>query len=207
MNNNYDRVAGFYDSLSKLVFGNALMQAQRSMLHKIPAHSKILIVGGGTGAMMEEIAKLHPAGLSITYVEISEKMTALARQRNVGQNRVEFVHAAIEDYRTDRTFDVIITAFLFDNFKQEKAELVFNVLNKLLSVKGHWLLADFYIDPKKLWQKWLLRSMYLFFNILSNVETNQLPETETLFHANGYQTVFQQFSFGRFIHSNVYQKP
>ena len=74
MPNNYDAAAWFYDGLSRLVFGDALVRAQRFLVEHIAAESKLLIVGGGTGWILEEIALMQPASLKIINVEISEKM-------------------------------------------------------------------------------------------------------------------------------------
>ncbi|MCF0064861.1 class I SAM-dependent methyltransferase [Dyadobacter chenwenxiniae] len=209
MNNNYDRTAGFYDKLSKLVFGDALMEAQRSVLHFIPEDAKILIAGGGTGAVLEEIARVRAQGVSITYVEISKKMIGVASKRSVGGNNVQFVNVAIESFKTDERFDVIITSFLFDNFRQDKAEAVFYALDNLLNPTGMWLFTDFNVEqnPNRIWQKWLLKSMYLFFKILSNVEANELPEMEMLLSNAGYKTIFKRLFYRNFVKSLVYQKP
>jgi ubiquinone/menaquinone biosynthesis C-methylase UbiE len=208
MKNNYDRVVEFYDLLGKVVFGDALMRAQRSVLHFIPQQAKVLIIGGGTGEILEEITRLHAKGINIIFIEISKKMIDKAAQRNIGSNEVRFVHNAIEDYGTGERFDVIITSFLFDNFKQEKAELVFKKLDNLLLPDGKWLFTDFDIDQNLSgsWQKWLLKSMYLFFKIFSNVEANKLPNMASLFDNAGYQQIFQKFHFRRFINSAVFQK-
>ena len=208
MKNNYDKTAGFYDLLAKMMFGNTLMLAQKSVLPYIPKQAKILIVGGGTGAILEEITKLHPSGMDIVYIEISEKMLVKSAQRQFGNNKVQFVHAAIEDYESITPFDVIITSFLFDNFKQDKATLVFKKLDKLLILDGKWLFTDFNVEKSSnaFWKKWLLNSMYLFFKIFSNVEANQLPDTALLFHNARYKQIFQQSFYGKFIHSAVYQK-
>lgn len=208
MKNNYDRVAWFYDGLSKLVFGNALMDAQRSVLHFIPERANMLIAGGGTGAILEEISRIRHQNIHITYIEISKKMLDIAAERNVGQNNVQFVHAAAESFRSDEQFDIIITSFLFDNFKQNKAEMVFENLNNLLKSNGSWLFTDFNVEekPGKLWQKWLLKSMYLFFGLLSEVEARELPDTEMLFSKAAFKTVFQKSFYSGFIQSLVYQK-
>lgn len=209
MKNNYDHTAGFYDTLSKVVFGDALMEAQRSGLQFIPQDAKILIAGGGTGAILEEITRLRPVSMNITYVEISQKMIEVARKRNAGENNVQFVNVAIETFQSDERFDVIITSFLFDNFKQEKAEVAFNVLDNLLVSDGMWLFTDFNVEKNQpeIWQRWLLKSMYLFFKILSNVEASELPEVEMLFSNAGYKTVFQKSFYRNFIKSLAYQKP
>ena len=79
---NYDNSAWFYDRLSRLIYGKALVRSQVYLLRYIPAGSIILIAGGGTGWILEEISKLHPSGLKITYVEIS----SLGRYLRSGRN-------------------------------------------------------------------------------------------------------------------------
>ena len=209
MKNNYDRVAWFYDPLSRIVFRNAQIQAQQALIPYIPEKANILVAGGGTGGILEAITERHPAGLHITYVEISEKMIRKAEKRFTGKNTVAFVHSAIEDYSTKSHFDVVITAFLFDNFTQEKAGRVFQKLDKMLHPGGKWLFTDFHIDKKssRSWKNWLLKSMYLFFKLLSEVEASQLPETNSLFRSAGYRQLFTAFWYRKFIQSIVYQKP
>jgi ubiquinone/menaquinone biosynthesis C-methylase UbiE len=209
MKNNYDRVAWFYDLLGKVVFGNALAKSESSLVPFIPKNAAILIIGGGTGSILEHIAKQHSSGISITYVEVSEKMVRKAKRRRIGKNRVEFVVAAIEDYQTTSKFDAVITSFLFDNFKQEKAEHVFNALHQMLVPKGTWLFTDFYIGNKQQekWKVGLLKSMYFFFKLFFEIETDQLPEMRSLFKNAGYRQIFSEFHFHKFIHSLVYQKP
>lgn len=207
--NNYDNAAGFYDVLSRLVFGKSLIRAQQVLLPLVKPNSQVLIVGGGTGLILEELAKIHPAGLTITYVEISAKMITLAQKRDWRQNEVLFVHTAIEDYLPATRFDAIITSFLFDNFKEERAEKAFKILDSLLHPAGMWLFADFHIEKKtgNFWQKILLGTMYRFFRVLCNIEATQLPDMAALFQLAGYKTLFKTKHFHNFIESMVYQKP
>src|ERR1700722_7934923 len=114
MSANFNNSAWFYDALSRLVYGRALINAQLFLLKFIPANSKVLIAGGGTGLILEEITNLHPAGLNITYVEIAPKMMRLSEKRNTGSNAVTFINAAIENVTLTKDFDVVITPFLFD---------------------------------------------------------------------------------------------
>ena len=58
MASNYDNSAWFYDGLSRVVYGNALISSQVYLLQFIPSNATILIVGGGTGRLLEEIAKI-----------------------------------------------------------------------------------------------------------------------------------------------------
>ena len=45
--NGFDKIAPFYDSLKRLVFGNALAESQRALLASIKKNGNVLIIGGG----------------------------------------------------------------------------------------------------------------------------------------------------------------
>jgi ubiquinone/menaquinone biosynthesis C-methylase UbiE len=209
MRNNYDNIAPLYDRLSRLVFGPAQVNAQLDLIHNIVADSRILIVGGGSGWILEALGKLHREGLTITYVEISKKMLRLAQDRNCANNKVVFVEQAIEDFEaTQNSYDVIITSFLFDNFLQPKAEKVFDHLTKLLASEGLWLYADFYLDPNKKngWKKGMLNLMYKFFGYLCQVEARNLIDMTLYFRRNRYQVLFSSLHYAGFIKGIVYKK-
>src|SRR6201996_2756185 len=142
MASNYDNSAWFYDRLSRVVYGRALIRSQVYLLGHIPAGSKVLIVGGGTGWILEEIAKVHPSGLRITYVEISAKMLALSRKRNAGKNEVVYINDPVEHLTGADSFDVVFTPFLFDNFTEQTLQKVFAQLHKQLKPGGIWLNTD-----------------------------------------------------------------
>lgn len=206
-NPDFNAVARGYDFMSRLVFGNALIDSQVILLKYIPPQSRILIVGGGTGWILEAIAKIHPAGLSITYVEVASSMITLSRKRNVGQNEVVFLHKPIEDYQTEQLYDVVITPFFFDLFIASKVNILFWGLDAKLKTGGLWLYTDFI--PKKYqtrrWQKILLKAMYLFFGTLSKVDARELTNMDDYFE-KGYACVLQQWFYGKFIRSNMYRK-
>lgn len=208
MVNNYDKIANHYDTLSRLVFGKAQVNAQINQLKCIPENSSILLVGGGTGWILEEISKLHASGLKITYVEISAKMIALSEVRNIRNNSIDFVNIAIENFTTDSSFDVILTPFLFDNFNEPKAVSVFKKLDKMLNEPGIWFLVDFSLNVKNgRWWKWLmLKSMYLFFKLIRIVEASKLIDMNLYFLKNNYQILEEQFYYGSFIKASVFKK-
>ncbi len=208
MPNNYDAAAWFYDGLSRLVFGNALVRAQRFLVENIAAEKSVLLVGGGTGWILEEIAALQSASLKIIYVEISAKMMRLSKQRNCGQNEVKFVHSAIEDYVIDQQFDVILTPFLFDNFSEKRVHSVFKQLHQRLKPGGLWLLCDFQVEKNRagIWQKLILQTMYVFFGWLCSVETNKLISMKPYFDKENYALRATKTFYKGFIISQVYCK-
>ena len=208
MFNNYDKIAGHYDTLSRLVFFKSQVNAQINQLRHIQGNSHVLIVGGGTGWILEELSKIYTSGLKIVYVEISAKMIALSQKRNHKNNHVEFVNIAIEDFKTDIVFDVILTPFLFDNFAEQRAAKVFGQLNVYLKKDGLWFLVDFSLDKTNgNWWKWLLlRSMYGFFKLLGIVEANQLIDMNPYFVNANYLIVEERLYYGSFIKATIFRK-
>jgi ubiquinone/menaquinone biosynthesis C-methylase UbiE len=204
MASNYDNSAWFYDRLSRVIYGRALISSQVYLLPYIPAGSTILIAGGGTGWILEEIAKIHPSGLKITYIEISTKMMALSQKRNTGNNKVTFINLPVEDVQFPHQFDVVITPFLFDNFTEQTLQKVFAHIHQNLKPGGIWLNTDFHLTGKW-WQQFLLRSMILFFRLICRIEATKLPEIEKCFEDKEYTIIDQKSFFGEFILSSVYQ--
>ena len=207
MPTNYDSIARIYDLTSRMVFGKAIVKAQECMLAYIRPESNMLIVGGGTGWILESLSELYPQGLSIDYVEVSAQMIALSQKRNYKGNKVNFIHQPIEEFTTSKQYDIIITPFIFDNFKQDKIEVVFGKLDRQLQNEGLWLYADFIYDKSqsKLWQKLLLKIMYLFFRITCGIETQDLISMESYF-ASSYHNEFEASHYFKFIKSVVYRK-
>ena len=205
MASNYDNSAWFYDKLSRLVYGKALINAQVYLLQFVKPNSTILTAGGGTGWILEELAKIHPTGLKITYIEISSKMMALSKKRWVADNEVTFINSAAEDVPVTTRFDILITPFLFDNFKEETLQKIFGHLHSQLKTGGMWLNTDFQLSGKW-WQNVLLKSMFIFFRLLCNIETSTLPDIQHQFEINGYKIIAERTFFGDFIDSKAYSQ-
>jgi len=202
---NYDNSAWFYDRLSRLVYGKALVRSQVYLLKHIPANSNILIAGGGTGWILEEMRKVHPSGLSITYVEISANMMALSKKRNIGGNKVTFINEPVENIEAGTVYDLVFTPFLFDNFTQATLQQVFALIHSRLKPNGIWLNTDFR-PTGKWWHTFLLKSMIIFFRLICGIEAKKLPDIERQFAQHQYQVIDQKSFFGEFILSTAYRK-
>jgi len=202
---NYDNSAWFYDRLSRLVYGKALVRSQVYLLTHIPENSNILIAGGGTGWILEEIAKVHPSGLTIIYAEISSNMMELSKKRNLGSNKVIFINEAVENMEIDQHYDVVFTPFLFDNFTEQTLQNVFTHIHSRLKPGGIWLNTDFR-PTGKWWHTFLLKSMIVFFRLICGIEAKQLPDIEKQFELHHYQAIDQKSFFGGFILSTAYRK-
>lgn len=203
---NYDLLAGYYDRLARLVFGDVIFMAQLFLLRSIPAEARVLIVGGGTGWVLEKLCRLHPRGLQITYVESSAKMMAKSKNRDTGENPLTFIHAPVQSAGLEGAFDVVLTPFLFDNFTDETLRAIFAKMDHHLIKGGLWLFADFQHQKDKLSSKVLLKIMYLFFGIFCRIEASRLPDSAALFRHYHYRELSQESFYSGFIRAVVYQK-
>ena len=175
------------------------------MLPAIPPGARVLIVGGGSGWILEAIASFQGIGLKITYVDASVKMIDLARQRDAGNNEVLFMNAYVEEANLGGPFDIVFTPFLFDNFSAEHSRKIFSVLDERLHERGAWLYCDF-TNNGRWWHKFLLKLMYLFFRIISRVEASRIPDMAGCFDKNGYHAQKEWQYMDGFIVSQVYKR-
>ncbi|EMR01968.1 class I SAM-dependent methyltransferase [Cesiribacter andamanensis] len=206
MRGNYDRIAPFYDALAALVFGQSIRQAQQFLLEHISANSRLLIVGGGTGWILEALTTRHPQGLEIDYVESSLQMLERSRQRNWGSNKVHFIHAPIQQARLRQGYAVVITPFVLDNFSASTLGNVMGRLDQVLAPGGLWLYADFRANPERRLQRGLLWTMYAFFALFCRLETRTLTDPHPYFEQYLYKEAARKHFYGGFINSLVYQK-
>lgn len=204
---NFNSIAPFYDGLCQLVFGQRVKKAQIESLKFIPAGSSILIVGGGTGWILDEISKIHPSGLTITYIDKSSKMIELSKKRSVCTNAVTFINDAVENVNlSNQSYDVILTPFLLDCFSQSTFQSVFEKLNDSLKTKGLWLNIDFCLSSEsKFWQKAMVKIMYAFFSLTCRIEAKRLPSLSVSFAP--YALINRKMFCNNFIKMQVFQKP
>ncbi len=205
MSNGYDNASFFYDRLCAMVFGNQLQLAQACFLHLIPANAKVLIVGGGSGWVLHAIDSVHENGLLITYVDASPKMIAKARVGYAGRNLVDFIPENIMDVEIAGKYDVIITPFFFDNFKEKEAEEILSQINNRLHKGGLWLYTDFR-NSGMIVHKLLLKSMYMFFSIICGVSAKSLPDVDKQFGKYNYSLKDKRVFVKGFVESKVWVK-
>ena len=182
--------------------------AQVELLGYVAEGSRILIVGGGTGWILEEIADRYPAGLRITYVESSGEMMRLARRRRLGASVVSFVELPIEEFVADERYDCILTGFLFDNFSAGLAERVIGWLCPMLAADGCWLFADFYYRRResRFWQGLMLRVMYFSARLICKVDARELPDMDDLFAKARFVPVRVRWYYRGFIKAVAYRR-
>ncbi|MFN8308448.1 MAG: class I SAM-dependent methyltransferase [Chitinophagales bacterium] len=182
--NNYNLLAPFYDFLAGSIFGQKLKLAQNIFLSSIPLNSKVLVIGGGTGIFLPELIKRTQR---IHFVDHSEKMVQLAKQR-IRWFSPEMVFLTADVLEAPAaSYDAIITFFFFDQFKMEKALALRAFLDTRTHAQTVWLVSDFCIkSTTSPFHKFLLQLMYWFFQRIAHLETDQLPDIAALMQQGGW---------------------
>jgi len=199
----FDRVAHVYDTLAKLVFGSSIVASQRCFLDRIPPKANILILGGGTGWILNEIAKTN-ATCEIWYIDASAKMIDLAKRKNADFLRVHFIHGTEDDIPPGNTFDVLITNFYLDLFDAQKLPVVLDKITTPLARDVRWLVTDF-LDRKR-WQSILLSVMYSFFRVATDLKNQRLSDWNLMINRCGYTKVDSRLFYCGFIESAIFER-
>lgn len=201
--NDFDRVAPFYDSLAGLVFGKAIKKAQTKYLHLIKPNHKILILGGGTGWIIDEILNRQPT-VEITYIEKSTQMIELAKKVSPNPT-IKFFNCPFEEWRSEDKFDFVLSNFFLDVFQGPKLEdQIIPKIKSLIVKNGGLLVADFQ-GSQSIWQKLLLWTMHRFFALSSNLESKRLIDLNGLVVSNGFRETSVSYHFEEMIFSRVFE--
>tara|TARA_R100000005_G_C4991173_1_gene198565 strand:+ start:836 stop:1453 length:618 start_codon:yes stop_codon:yes gene_type:complete len=169
--NNFDLIAPVYDGLAKVVFGRNLKKIQTHFLPLIPENANVLIIGGGTGWIINELFNTGFKG-RLTYVETSEKMISLSK-KNCVKDSVNFIHGDESVLPLGQKYDVIITNFFLDVFSEPRLDQVMTTLSEKLDKNGIWICSDFQ-NTGRFSHQLLLWLMFRFFKITSKLESKSL---------------------------------
>lgn len=192
--------------MAKLVFMGKIRKAQREFINVIKDDSKVLIIGGGTGWILEDIMKT--ATPSITYIEASIKMVARAEKRKYPNGQIEFINEAYTGQNLGE-FDFIMTPFFLDLFEGEDLKKMMYSINNALKTNGYWLFTDFNQEielQKRSWKRKLLRILFWFFRSTCNITSKQLGDFGSIFNQLGMQRTGRKYFFSKMIEASCYQK-
>ncbi len=206
----FNRVAPFYDLLARLVFGKAITKAQTCFLDQIPTAASVLIIGGGTGWVLEEVLRRKQAN-RVDYVEASEAMLQLAQKKYQAmaghhQATVHFISGTECSIPARAQYDVVLTFFVLD--VQPDDDTLYKMMHTLhthLKPSGLWLFADF--KPQNCWwHKALVKLMFWFFWLTCHLAHKQVPDYERAFSKLQLRKTSTAYFYGQLIHSVVYRK-
>lgn len=207
----FNRVAPYYDALARLVYGTALERAQLALLPFVPQQARVLVIGGGTGWLLEQLLKTEKH-LGILYLDASPAMLQRAQQKfskyKMPSCSVSFRLGTEQALQPHEQFDVIVTPFLLDLFPPPRLQQLMQKLTAALAPNGKWLLADFWParQPAPWWQQVLIKGMYVFFGWLSEVQAKQLPDYGSHFKVLGFEVKYSQLFYGDMVQAKVLER-
>ena len=203
---NFDWIAPLYDALAFVVFGRKLRQAQVVFLNQIPVDSTVLIMGGGTGWLLQQVL-IQCQPKRVVYIEASARMVARACKRIIRADETGSVTFRVGDEHslTNEQFDVILTPFVLDVFNQETLRTQFIPrLKAALKPGGLWLVTDF-VNTSTAWQRALLWTMIRFFRLTTGMQAQRLANWQQLLAEAGLIRRKQQTQVGGMVSAEVWQ--
>ena len=195
--NNFNLIAPFYDLLSRLIFKDNLLKAQLTFLDRLEPADKVLILGGGTGELLEFLPKCQ----KVVYLEKSKKMLIRARKRSA-TNSTSFVQMDFLKGSLNESYDVIICPFFLDCFNEGNLHSVIFKCRQLLKKDGCLIVSDF---QKTNSNKPLLVVMHLFFRIFTAIDSSQLKEIDKEVLLGGFQKEEEKFFHRNQVFSRLYR--
>lgn len=193
--NQFDPVAGIYDSLARLVFGSTILASQVEFLNEIKATDRVLILGGGTGKLLEHLLECE----SIDFVEKSSKMIAKANDRKSIQP-INFIECDFLAFESNQAYDVIICPFFLDCFDATHLNNVLDKIKMHLINDGRLLVTDFGINTPHL----LSKVMHLFFRATVNLESRKLLDIHSVILNHNFKLLNEKFYWKKVIFSRLY---
>jgi spermidine synthase len=202
----FNRIARYYDTLKGIVFGKAIYASQLQHLQALPARGNILIIGGGSGELLNPLLAIRPEAV-IWYVEASSAMISIAREKVPLplHSSIHFIHGTEHALPVDVAFHAIITPFFLDLFPDNQLHEICRLLSERLTEDGVWIGVDF-VDGGRWWQRVLLKGMYGFFAAVCGIRARSLPAWEKHLRSAGLSQVTFAHFYSGFIKSAVYAK-
>jgi len=196
----FDLLAPVYDALARWTIGKDIVQSQLCFLDRLKTCNRILVLGGGSGWILESLCAQFP-NLEIDYIDLSPKMIARSIPRLKVKGRVNFIIGTEEDI-PDSEYDGIITNFYLDLFASQTLS---DVIEKLKSARvdhSIWIATDFVNERK--WHAIKLWCMYRFFGVISHIEAKRLSDWQSLMIKAGFILMEQKKFANGFIAANCY---
>lgn len=185
----YNRLAGVYDLLKCVVFGDVLDKAELKSVEWLKNCDTVLMLGGGTGLFLEALVRLNIK--QIIYVELSDGMMAKAKQRvseiKYKESEIIFIQKSWEEYTPEIKVDSIVCNFFFDMFPEEVIQKIIGHYAESSHPGTLWYVTDFSLksDSTRL-HRGLVNMMYVFFVAFCKIEAKQLPSIFTCFERCGF---------------------
>ena len=162
-------------------FGRELERRRFRFLPDLKCARRALVLGDGDGRFT---ARLVQQGAPIDYIDLSERMLALARGR-AGTEHVAYRQGdALQLPLPSGEYDLIASHFFFDCFEEPDARLLIDRVGQAAQPQAQWLVSEFR-EPH--WARLLVRGLYLFFRLTTGLQTRHLIDHRPLLANQGFR--------------------
>ncbi len=192
----YSFLAPFYNSLTKLVFGDQLMRAKTCFAERLK-EKKVLIIGGGNGLDYQGFQ----GQLSGEYWEISNAMLSQARI-NLANSSLTF-YLDFFEATEGKLFNEVWLHFVLDTMDENEIVDLLGKIRKSITLKGRIYLVDFYA-PKNTRQYFLNWSMISFFRIFAKHKRANIPKYESILTCQKWNKDSQQEFMGGWVKAQLW---
>jgi cyclopropane fatty-acyl-phospholipid synthase-like methyltransferase len=205
----YDNIALWYDSLSKLIFLGSQQRIQRKLITSLKDGDRMLLIGGGSGWILEDINRLYRQNIEITYIEQSGKMLEMTKKRHFNPLAVNMIQANIFEYSLLGEYNIIFTPFIFDHFNLQESQILFDKLDFHLTKGGLWLHTDFTYESRH--GKWWKQTVYVrylpLFQMGYRIKKQNLDQYGAyFFQKENYQCTYKKYTYMKFIQGSYLGK-
>lgn len=197
MRNDFNLIAKVYDVGVSAVFGKVVKQSYTYFLDRITSTDRVLIVGGGTGQILNHISPT----CEIHYVDQSREMIQLAQQRR--NENIMFFEIDFFDFKESHRYDWIVFPYFLDLFNEDEVTQIFKSAGSMLTKKGKFIVTDFAL-PKRVFQKTLLSIVIKVLRPLVKLQITQLSSIQAVLIKGGYQVLALKEWREGFIFSGIY---
>ncbi len=198
---NFDFVSPYYDWLVRVVFGKSMILAQTLFLKRIPQHSSVLVLGGGTGLWLNDLLRLDPK-CKIVFIDSSMKMLDEARRITNNSEQIDFRLGNENSVNGSDRFDVVIAYCYLDLFTDSSLPDMISMIRKSTAKGCQWVVVDFV--SRSWWHTVMLDIMYGFFRVTTGLTTGKLPEWERILKCGNINLVEERLFYREFIKSAVF---
>ncbi len=213
----FGRLAGVYEGLEYLAYGNLLARARAAALAELRCAERVLVLGEGDGRFLVRLLETNPRGL-VTVLDSSAGMLARAEARvsatlPAARSRVTFWRGdALTATLTPESYDALVTCFFLDVFPAEMLKQLIPKLERTLKPGGSWFLADFAAPHTlkrplpRLYSRLMVPLMYTFFRWQTALPARTLEPPQPFLSGAGLELTRSQSFRSGFVYAQTWRK-
>lgn len=209
---NCDPIARWYQSLEYIAFGSSLQQRRREYIGEVADARRVLILGDGDGRFTAEFLRRSEAA-SVDSIDLSLRMLGLAERRvracSSSPAQIRFHHGDVRTMNFSGKYDLIVSHFFLDCFTPDEAFVLVAQIAEVASPRARWLISEFHLPSVGI-GRWaaafLIRTMYLFFRLLTGLQARSLPDYTPVLMNQGFRRIRHRSTWGGLLVSELWER-